>query len=122
MSKHTPGPLVVRNGTDVFTELGALNADGMQAADNDGWYVADCMPGTTSLQDGTESELSFAEQAANARLIAAAPGMLKEINKQIRWLKHIEPRIEGPDSILSGVRQSIKYLTAVADQAEDNHE
>lgn len=63
MSKHTPAPWITCNTSDVFTKLGAPNAEGTNAPLNDGWMIADCDAGS----------LSLAEVKANARLIAAAP-------------------------------------------------
>ena len=69
MSKHTTGPWVIRNGSDIFTPLGAANAEGIEAPSNDGWMIADCDMGS----------LSFDEVTANARLIAAAPDLLEAL-------------------------------------------
>ena len=68
----TPGPWHVENGKDVFTALGAPNADGVCTESNDAWQIADCEH-FMSYIGGYEYELSSAEQRANARLIAAAP-------------------------------------------------
>lgn len=68
-SKHTPGPWHVVNGVDVFTSLGAKNAEGIEEPINDGWHVADC-----AMED-----LSYRESNANARLIAAAPDLLEAL-------------------------------------------
>jgi hypothetical protein len=74
---HTPGPWEVSNSTDVFTRTGARNAAGIDAAHNDGWQICDCSVGFTFMADGGEAGLDFAEQMANARLIAAAPDLLE---------------------------------------------
>lgn len=57
------------------------------------------------------------EARANARLIAAAPDMLDELQKQLTWLKHIQPQVEAPSSVMLGFEQSIKCLNAVIEQA-----
>jgi hypothetical protein len=84
MSKFTPGPWEVCNLTDVFTGLGAQNNLGIHADDNDGWMVADCSIGITSVH-GDYRPLITDEQKANAHLIAAAPEMYEEIDR----LSHI---------------------------------
>ena len=72
MGTHTPGPWEVCNGSDVFTRLGARNASGAVAAENDGWHIADCDMGPSSTGEG-EADIPHTERRANARLIAAAP-------------------------------------------------
>lgn len=73
MSKHTPGPWVVLNTHDIFTNIGAENADGDCAPYNDGWHVADC---------GSD-DLNIDEIRANARLIAAAPNLLAALQEVV---------------------------------------
>ena len=59
------------------------------------------------------------EAEANARLIAAAPDMLAEIDKQIKWLRHLRAEIDDSirPSLLMGIDQSIKYLDLVSAKA-----
>lgn len=66
----TPGPWGVVYKTDVFTSLGARNAAGVKAADDDCWHVADCDKGPTYTEEGKE-DLPFIERQANAAMIAA---------------------------------------------------
>lgn len=75
--KNTPAPWRVVNGSDVFTDLGANNADGVSAEWNDGWHIADC----------SVSELSYSEINANAKLIAAAPALLEALEESLALLK-----------------------------------
>lgn len=82
--KHTPGPWEVKNLTDVFTTLGAQTRKGIKAADNDGWLIADCANGITFDVEGQERTIVPREQAANARLIAAAPDMLAAL-EEVEW-------------------------------------
>lgn len=71
-NKHTPGPWEVVNGKDIFTPLGAMNAEGVYAPFNDGWHIASMGECTCSIS-GEEIGLDYREANANARLIAAAP-------------------------------------------------
>lgn len=76
--KHTPAPWVCMNGTDVFTDLNSVNANGIKSDKTDGWQIADCSVGKTCV-DGEYVELSANEQIANAHLIAAAPELLEAL-------------------------------------------
>lgn len=73
MSKHTAGPWELKNTADIFTPLGATNAEGIAAPSNDGWHIADCDMGG----------LCLAEVKANARLIAAAPDLLEALESAL---------------------------------------
>lgn len=75
---YTKGPWQRTNGTDVFSGLGAVNGNGVVADSNDGWQIADCMVGITFVE-GEEMSLSYDEQVANAKLIAAAPELLEAL-------------------------------------------
>ena len=66
MSEHTPGPWKVYNSTDVFQrDPGQMNAEGIEAAPNDGWHIANCAVGWQEI-DGEQVYLSLREQEANA--------------------------------------------------------
>jgi hypothetical protein len=78
--KVTPGPWEVRNSTDIFTKLGAPRADGYRARSDDGWQVADCATGLTLTEDNETARLRPEEQAANARLMAAAPQLVEALD------------------------------------------
>lgn len=71
--KFTPAPWTVHNTGDVFTGLGAQNAEGIEAPSNDGWHIADCDMGGLGLE----------ELQANAHLIAAAPDMYEALQQAI---------------------------------------
>ena len=86
----TPGPWEVTNGTDVFTRLGARNGAGVHAADNDGWYIADCCMG----EAGADDTLRYAEQRANAQLIAEAGTVLHETGLTPRQLADLVARLK----------------------------
>lgn len=68
MNKHTPGPWLVI-GSEVFTGLGAENAEGIASRSDEGWMIADCDAGSLSLD----------EVKANTALIAAAPDLLEAL-------------------------------------------
>ncbi|MEQ9634636.1 MAG: hypothetical protein RLW68_00980 [Devosia marina] len=66
---HTPGPWEVCNGTDVYP-VGDLKAR---------HFIADCDPDGAPLENDGEhhnTDATYAEAKANARLIAQAPAML----------------------------------------------
>jgi len=68
-AQHTPGPWAVFNGTDIFPD-NDLGGDR---------HIADCFP----VQDG----IPYAEREANARLIAAAPDLLKALTNCLSFLR-----------------------------------
>lgn len=83
---HTPGRLHVLNGTDVFTDLGATNASGVTADENDGWQIASLSGGLTSVDSVLES-MDYKECQANAsRMVAcwnACDGIPTEILEKV---------------------------------------
>lgn len=79
MSKHTPGPWNLFNTAEIFTNLGAVNAEGIEATSNDGWMIADCDMGG----------LSLSEIKANAMLIAAAPDLLEALEVMIEFVANV---------------------------------
>lgn len=108
MSKFTPGPWAYKR-THQMSE--------------DTWYVITHHDGRGPVVDvgGKDENGQIAEAKylitnpdeieANARLIAAAPLMVAECQKQLDWLKHIKPQITAPESVMMGFDQAIKYLT-----------
>lgn len=76
--QHTPGPWEVKNSTDVFGPLGGNDGSGQIADKNDGWHIADCS-GSDSFICGELTSMTHANAKANARLIAAAPELLRDL-------------------------------------------
>lgn len=129
-TQHTPGPWHAQNGGDVFTALGATTGDGWKAADNDGWHIADCRPGTLTLDDiGDKCELSSGEALANARLIAAAPELYEALKHEAEWHEreartHKTLAQRNPGMVYDGLkeawhRERAASLRAVLAKAED---
>lgn len=119
MEKATPGPWEVCNGTDVFTELGAENKDGVTANHNDGWYVAKANEDTTSVGE-EEISLSYTEQNANARFIANArqdiPTLVAEVEKHQnrtvvvnRIVDELRDVIDVKDAEIERLRKALEY-------------
>ena len=93
-AKHTPGPWVL---------------DGFDICADEGFNLHVIAQTSTPI---------VGDEKANAKLIAAAPDMLAEIEKQIEWLRHVMPQVTAPDSVMMGFEQSIKYLSAIAAKAK----
>lgn len=70
---------------------------------------------TYTLNDGKQTHL---EAHANERLMAAAPELLEQCQKQVEWLKYVSPRIAAPKAIMMGIEQSIKYMNETINKAK----
>jgi hypothetical protein len=102
---HTAGPWKVERieyskGLDTSFEIRAgskLIAQTIMAEKGEGW----------------RNEI-IATDEANVHLMAASPDMLAELRKQVDWLQHIRPQLTGkvPGSVITGLDQSVKYMTA----------
>lgn len=114
MSTHTPGPWRVEDGTTVV--WGHCNPDNTTSWGM-GYPILDRYVSRSTWAKGRPSE---SEQEANARLIAAAPDLLDEARKQVTWLRHLRTEAVGSlrGSLIDGIDQSIKYLSAAIDKAE----
>jgi hypothetical protein len=58
----------------------------------------------------------------NGALIAAAPDLLAECQKQVVWLQHIRAQRDVPLSVKLGIEQGIKYLNAAITKSGATHE
>jgi hypothetical protein len=83
--KHTPGPWEIV-GSHVYTNLGAKNRAGSQAADTDGWNVATIAPWACTNADGEDEDMAVTESMANACLVAAAPDLLEALSSAESWI------------------------------------
>ena len=110
--KGTPGPWEVCNSSDVFTRLGARNASGAVAAENDGWHIADCDMGPSSTGEG-EADIPHAEKRANARLISVAPEML-EVLEHVRDAMEASGGWDGDEHVFELVVAAIAKATGGA--------
>jgi hypothetical protein len=65
------------------------------------------------LEYETKDTETAREVRMNADLMAAAPLMYEEIEKQIAWLQFARQELAGkaPDALLMGFDQSVKYLS-----------
>lgn len=94
--KHTPGPWLAKPHDDeFFKDVNILKDDGLACA--------------VALAQGDITEDAA---KANANLIAAAPDLLADCEKQIAWIEHVRGRITAPESVMLGFDQSLKYLRA----------
>lgn len=101
-TKHTPGPW------KLGTSLGN---------DGHGHYEHKIGPsGITIHQHLLGTDIPTIQ--ANASLIAAAPEMFTEIQKQIEWLEYVRPQVTAPESVMLGFDQSIKYLKQIISKAK----
>lgn len=74
----TPGPWEKLNSAGVFTEVGAVNANGVKADDNDGWQIAECCGLVTNV-GGILTELTHVEESGNAQFIAESRQFVPDI-------------------------------------------
>lgn len=88
MSNHTPGPWHVINGSDVFSSLGQDSGDGCVADESDGWQIADCSVGLTSVC-GFLTSLGAEVVSANALLISKAPELLNALKQTTLALEQL---------------------------------
>ena len=81
-NQSTPGPLYAQNAGDVFTDLAAPNAQGVNAEHNDAWHVASFMSG--------QNDMPYREEEANRALFLAlhrtVDAQLKMMRSALEWL------------------------------------
>ena len=106
--KHTPGPWEVVNGCDVFSGLGATNRNGVACDSDDGWHIADCANGKTFIDGELVGDLEYSEQAANAKLISAAPDLLEALQAALEWIDNAAHGVESyEDEVMESGRAAI---------------
>lgn len=89
-----------------------------------GFYIIDELGDNVCdlyFMNDNKEVIDFENAEENARLIAQAPIMYKELKKQLDWLKHIKSQVNLPYSVTLGFEQSIKAIRTVLNQVEDNH-
>jgi hypothetical protein len=78
----TPGPLYAQNAGDVFTDLAAPNAEGVNAEQNDAWHVASFMSG--------QNDMPYREEEANRALFLTlhrtVDAQLTMMRSALEWL------------------------------------
>lgn len=83
----TPGEWEQKNTTDVFGPLAGDSGDGTMADSSDGWLIADCNVGLTSV-NGELATMDVKIQRRNAAYIAAAnPATLLTLLDRIEELE-----------------------------------
>lgn len=84
-SNPTPGPFVIVDGTEVYTENGAPLASGLVADDDDKWHIGSFGSLDYTYANGEPATIPYAEECANARLFTASPEMLKACSAFLEW-------------------------------------
>ena len=106
MANFTPGPWVISNLTDIFTES-------RNGKEYDGHQIADCY---VDYEDENDPGITIEEAQANARLIAAAPDMYDVLKAQCHHC-HVYYGDGTCDEILAGCE--IKKALAKAEGREE---
>lgn len=108
-TKFTPGPWVKLNGCDVFTELGAKNAEGISAPHNDGWMIADCDAGSLNID----------EVEANALLVSMAPELYEKLETLLLIVGLTAFKYEGQrEALQKAVDQAYSALRSASGHIE----
>lgn len=100
----TPGPLYAQNAGDVFTDLGAPNAQGVNAEHNDAWHVASFMSG--------QNEMPYREEEANRALYLT---LHCTIYAQLEILRFAVKRLKAITTLTGLHLQAHEHEVALAD-------
>jgi hypothetical protein len=108
VSKFTPGPWTVeREFNDAGTAAETRGKSSSQIMNAKGFEI------------GIWVDSEWDGHCPNANLIASAPELYAEIEKQIDWLQFARKELKdkAPDALLMGFDQSIKYLSLALSKA-----
>lgn len=112
--KHTPGPWELRYTNDGKLELGGSTVQSTGVYSSVGFgLVADVIYKKTNIL-GDSHKLQQETFEANAKLVAAAPELLKELMHLVRLLEPVEKNggLDVPGlATLNGAREAIKKAT-----------
>lgn len=108
MIAHTPGPWTFRSDLDQI-EAGLTTVANV---------FTHCWLGVEPDDELPSDRAKYAEHMANARLIAAAPELLAECERELAWLRHIRPQIQAPSSVMLGFDQAEKALASAIAKAK----
>lgn len=107
MNKHTPGPWRVEEGTTLI--WGECNPDDLTTYGM-GYPIAECR--LTPAASWAKGPRKYEEAEANARLIAAAPDMLKALRVIAATLPHMGGSERSTHSLLAQATDAIAKATS----------
>jgi len=105
-TKHTPGPWTVSKVDEEPDEgfFGGATID--MSVDDDDEYLSGNI------------EITSNNPLADVHLIATAPEMLSEIEKELVWIRHIRKTVLLPESVDMGFGQAIKVFEKLIAKAK----